>query len=123
DEQPAVTRGVAGDAVSAAADRHHELVVARELDRPNHVGLASTAGDERRLLVDHRVPDTPRLVVAWLARCEQLAMQRGPEMADRSGIQHLMLVCRYHAASVEPDGARRIARTGDRVRRPRWSPG
>jgi hypothetical protein len=32
DEQAAITRGVAGDAVPATTDGHHEVVLARELD-------------------------------------------------------------------------------------------
>jgi hypothetical protein len=43
--------------MTAAAHRHDQLLLARKVDGRDYVGCAGAAGDERRIFVDHPVPD------------------------------------------------------------------
>jgi hypothetical protein len=65
--EPAVADGVAGDVVAAALDREQEMVLGGEADGLGDVGGRGTADDGTGPLVDHRVPDGARVVVAGIA--------------------------------------------------------
>jgi hypothetical protein len=54
-------------------------VGAGEVNRVDHVGDASAAGDERRPLVDIGIPDLAGRIVARIAGTEQWAPQAGLE--------------------------------------------
>ena len=62
-----------GDVVAAAADRDRELSLAGVGERGDHVGGARAMGDQRRPLVDHRVPDASALVVARVGFSDETA--------------------------------------------------
>jgi hypothetical protein len=49
--------------VAAAADRDEQILVASEMDRLHNIFGRFAAGDERRLAIDHGVPDLSYLVV------------------------------------------------------------
>ena len=51
------------------------VVVAGEVDRGDDVGDVVAADDERRVLVDHRVVDVARLVIAGIAWLDDIAAQ------------------------------------------------
>jgi hypothetical protein len=55
-EAPIADR-VTRDVVATAAHRDEQIVGAGELDRRDDVGHSGAADDERRVFVDHRVPD------------------------------------------------------------------
>ena len=55
DQHAAVDRRQPGDRVAAAAHRHDQAVVAREVHRVDHVGRARAADHQRGLPVVHRV--------------------------------------------------------------------
>ena len=57
-----------GDVVTAAANGDDELVFTGILDGVHHVGLGAAAHDERRLAVNHAVPDRAGFVVSRIAR-------------------------------------------------------
>jgi hypothetical protein len=59
----------------------------------NNVSGTSTAGDESRSLVDHRVPDRASFFVALVARTQQLAAQASLELFDSCFLKHG--VCAY----------------------------
>ena len=73
DHQPVVADGRARDVVPAAHDREPKIAIAGEIDGREHVGCARTPRDDRRLLVDHRVPHRACLVVPLAVRLEDLA--------------------------------------------------
>ena len=54
-----------------------EAVVAGEVDGGDDVGDVGALGDEGRVLVDHRVVDRARLVVAGVARLDERAAHGG----------------------------------------------
>ena len=87
DEQAAVAHGVPGDVVAAAPNRQHEIVLAREPDRPDDVGSTQTADGECRSAVDHRVPNRARLVVSRLPGQDGLAAQIRSERIDDGRIE------------------------------------
>ena len=64
-----------GRAVTAAADRDLDAVLAGEPHAGDDVGGVPAARDRRRVLVDHAVVDGPRLVVARISRQDQLTAQ------------------------------------------------
>ena len=64
--------------VTAAADRQGQVVRAGEGDHARHVVRARAARDHRRPLVDHRVEQSTRLVVARIAGPDQLALEPAP---------------------------------------------
>jgi hypothetical protein len=57
DDHSTVGDGEPGQTVRAAAHRHLQVLAAGELDGRQHVGGARAPDDERRMLVDHPVPD------------------------------------------------------------------
>ncbi len=82
DHQPVVDGAESGAVVPAAADGDEQVVVAGEVDRGDDVGDVGALGDERRVLVDHRVVDRARLVVARIAGLDELAAHGGGQRLD-----------------------------------------
>jgi hypothetical protein len=82
DHQAAVGDRLAGDVLAAATDRDLESRVPAEVDRVDDVGGVVTSRDHRGMLVDQAVVDAPGLVVAGLARREDLAGERLPKLLD-----------------------------------------
>jgi hypothetical protein len=68
--------------VAPAAHRQKNPVLASEVHRGDDIGDPSAAGDERRFLVDHAVPDLAGLVVALVAGSDQLALQPGLQVGN-----------------------------------------
>ena len=56
-----------GDVVPAAAHRQGQVVLPGEVHGGDDIGRAGTHDDDERSLVDHSVPDAPRLVVVRVA--------------------------------------------------------
>jgi hypothetical protein len=86
DHEPVVAQRVAGDVVPAAAYGQEHAVLAREVQRLDHVLRPRAGGDDRRTLVDHAVPDLAGLVVARVARNEDLASETLLQSIDLGGI-------------------------------------
>ena len=74
DHQAALRHRQAGDIVASSADADFQAMVAAEAHRRGHISSARAAGDDRRALVNHRVPDSSRLVVAVLVRQQNLSL-------------------------------------------------
>src|SRR5438477_12220 len=67
DHQATVAHAVAGRTVAAAADGQGQAVVARKVNRADDVGGTSATYDQRRVAVDHAVPDHARRIETVLA--------------------------------------------------------
>ena len=80
DREAAVGKGLARDAVPAASHRNLEAVTARQHYRRDHVRGGRAARDDRRFLVDHRVPDGPGFVVAGLPSHHDVAGEGPAEL-------------------------------------------
>ena len=72
DHHPAIDGRASGHVVAAAANRHLEAKLAREIDGIDHVGHAAASGDQRRPLVDQSVVDLPRVLVAHVRGLQEL---------------------------------------------------
>jgi hypothetical protein len=59
--------------VPAATHRQQKILFASKIDRPNHIGHIGTAHNQRRMLIDHRIIDGPRLIIALIIGLDQLA--------------------------------------------------
>ena len=68
--------------VAAAAHRKRQVVRAGEGDHARHVRRARAARDHGRPLVDHRVEQRPRLVVARVVGPDQLALEPRAELTS-----------------------------------------
>ena len=79
DGQAAVRHGLARHVVAAAADRGRQAVLAGHVDRGHHVLRAGAAQDQAGAPVDHGVPDQPGLLIAWVMRPYDLALERAGE--------------------------------------------
>jgi hypothetical protein len=73
DHDPVVAGREPGDAVTAAPDCDHELLLAREAKRRSDVVDAGRAGDDRGPSVEDPVPDGASLVVPGVGREDDLA--------------------------------------------------
>jgi hypothetical protein len=73
--------------VPTATNGDFQSEIAGDLDRIDDIGNPAASGYERWLLVHHPVVDSPRLVIARIARPQQLARKRGrnPENRLRNG--------------------------------------
>ena len=87
DHEAAVARALAGDVVSAAADRGQQPLAAGEAHGLDHIGGARAAGDQRGPAVDRPVPDAARAVVVRVAGCDHVARQRPLELLDRPAVE------------------------------------
>ena len=76
DDEPAVADAVAGRVVPPSANRHLQLVGAREVERDRDVGRAAAARDHRRPSVDERVEAEARSVVLDLAGYDHVTLER-----------------------------------------------
>ena len=68
DDDRIVAGAEAGDAVTAGANCHRELVLARVVDGGDHVVGGCAAHDDIRPPVDHRVVDLACLLIARVVR-------------------------------------------------------
>ena len=82
DHDPVVAGREPGDAVAAAADRDHELLLARESKCRDDVVDVRRPNDERGPPVGHPVPDRARPVVPGVVREDDLAGERLAEGAQ-----------------------------------------
>jgi hypothetical protein len=76
DQQPALGAAVAGQAVTAAADRDLEAGAGGELQRPGDVPGVGRPDDQRRVEVAEQVVAPPGVVVAGVAGAEDRAHAR-----------------------------------------------
>ncbi len=83
DDDPAVARREARDAVAAAADGDLELLLACEPESGEDIGHAGRPNNAGRPPVDHAVPHGPRRVVARVFRQDDLAGEALPERRER----------------------------------------
>src|SRR5690242_19067516 len=81
DHQAAVGNAQAGHVVAAAAHRYLGRLLAADGDRVHDVRDGAAPGDKRGVLVDQAVVDLAGLLVARLCRGDQLAGERGPDLA------------------------------------------
>ena len=79
EDDAAVVRAVAGEAVAAAADRQREAGLARQDDGPGDVGRVGRADDQRRAPVGVRAVDLAGHVVVGAAGQDDRAVQTGLE--------------------------------------------
>ncbi len=82
DHDSAVADPVAGVRVTATAHGERQAGLAGELDRPLDIGCIGDPHDERRMAVDAADEDSPRRVVAGVARTDHLARQFGAQLVD-----------------------------------------
>jgi hypothetical protein len=75
EHQPTVTDGITRHVVSPTADGEDELVLAGEGDRGNDIRNTGRAHDQRRVAVDHRIPEPTDGVVVRVARLEESTAQ------------------------------------------------
>ena len=78
----------AGDAVAAAVHRQGQVLLPCEVHGCDHVVGRGTAGDEHRAAVDHPVEHRARLVVAVVARVEELTPEAGELERLGTGRRH-----------------------------------
>jgi dTDP-D-glucose 4,6-dehydratase len=69
--------------VPAASHGQRQLVLARKIDRCNHIGHIHTASDQRGSLLDHAVVDPASLLMTNIAGTKQLAAHARYKLLDR----------------------------------------
>src|SRR4029434_10683464 len=85
DYHAAVAGAEAGDIVSAAANRGEQVVGSGEVDSVNHVALIRAAHEKFGPLVDHSVPNCPRLLIVAVMGGDKLTVQISLELAEVRG--------------------------------------
>jgi len=80
DHQAAIAHGTAGDVVPASADCHDEIVSPGKVDASHHIRCAGTAGDQRRVPIDHAIPDLACPILAVVRAQQQPAAQSVSEL-------------------------------------------
>ena len=70
--------------MAASTHRHQQFALARESDDARDVGNVGAARDQRRVFVDHPVPNAPRCGIALLIRGQQAAAKARPKILNRS---------------------------------------
>jgi hypothetical protein len=82
DHQTVVTHGSSRNVVSTTFHREKQIQVTGEVDGGHYVCSTGASDDNGRLLVDHRVPHRPCLVVSVVSRLEDLAAHLLSEVLD-----------------------------------------
>jgi hypothetical protein len=90
DHEPAIDAREAGAVVPAAPDRDRQPALAGETDRRRNVCFVGAVRNRRRVLVDHRVVERPRIVVALSASLDDAALNCRSETLDRNGHRDLL---------------------------------
>ena len=80
DDQRIVGDAQAGRVVAAASDGEFDAVLAAEPHARDDVGRVAAARDSGRMLVDHGVVDGACLVIAGIARQDQITAQNGGQV-------------------------------------------
>ncbi len=106
DHETAIAHGIARDVVPAASNGDDQIVLAREVDGADHILRRLAAGDQSGSAVDHGVPDLACLVVASVARKQDIATEVRLELVDacRSKFIHSCLLTVSH---VQPPDCRK----------------
>src|SRR3954468_5854128 len=78
--------------MAAAADRDFELLAARETQCRRDVGGSSALHDQRGMLVVGSVPESARVVVARIARADDVPAELSRELGDGGVAQNTGLV-------------------------------
>ena len=73
--------------VATGPHRSEQLVLTPKIHRLLDVGRARAARDQRRLLVEGRVPEAARAVIVGVVRQQYVAAQAGRECLDRRARQ------------------------------------
>ena len=89
DHQAVVADAKADGVVAAAANRHDQLLLAREVHCGLHVCDVGAFRDQPGPAIDHSVVDLACLVVLRIARRDELAAQRTLESNNRGVTQHV----------------------------------
>jgi hypothetical protein len=79
--------------VAAASHRHQQVVGTGEVDCRDDIGGPGAAGDERRVAVDHAVPDFAGVIVALVARTQEWATQACLKFLHRGFLEDRLLPC------------------------------
>jgi hypothetical protein len=87
DHQPIVAEGQSRSVVTATAYRQQKVSFPGEVHSRDHIGDVSASCDQRRMLVDHRIVDGPRLVVSRIPRLDQFATKRCAQLGDSAFLQ------------------------------------
>jgi len=74
--QPAIDGRAPCHVVTATTNSHLEAQLAREADGIDHVGHATTSGDQRRTFVYQAVVDFSRFLVAGVRGLQELSRER-----------------------------------------------
>ena len=101
DPERAVEEALAARVVAAATDADGQIVLARETQGGDHVGIPDALGDRQRLAVEHRVPKPPLEVPVRGAGLDKVPVE---------------LVCQGPDASVGDSCSRQFERLSSRVR-------
>lgn len=71
----AVTGAESGDVMAAAAHRDEQIVIAREIDRMDHIGLIGALHNRCRALVYQTIPYPSSLIIAFIIIENKATMQ------------------------------------------------
>ena len=88
DYEPALARRFAGQAVPARAHRRQQPVFPSEVDGAPHVGGAGAAGDQSRMPIEHRIPDSASGIVRRMVLTQDLASHARSEGLDVGSAQY-----------------------------------
>ncbi len=72
DHHAPIADGAPRDVVTGALDRHQQAVFTAKAHRLHHVGDAAATHDQRRVAIDHRVPNGSGLIISWRLWCDDL---------------------------------------------------
>ena len=77
---------VTGSAVTPAAQRHQQALLAREVDRVPHIRNPTAARHQCRAPIDVAVPDPAGVLIAGIADADQLTPEHSTQGGHRLGV-------------------------------------
>src|SRR5262249_18267746 len=89
DHDTIVAQGVSGNVVSAPSDGEHNPAVPRKVHRMHDIRCGPAPDDHPGPLVDRRVPDLARVLIAVVARKKDLSNNPALQLLYLSGCQLL----------------------------------
>jgi len=66
DDNAIIAQGSPGNIVTAAFDRDEKIIGARKLHGANDIGRVRTLGDQARMLINARIPNTSSRIVGGI---------------------------------------------------------
>ena len=100
DYESAIARRVPGKAVSPASHGEQQLTFTSKSDGAPHICSVRATRDQRRVLVNHSVPDVARRLILLLPGSKQRSLKTRAQVPDSRALNHRLCTRELYGAQI-----------------------